>query len=145
MRIASSAAVPTTVLSWEPVAGNTIVPVGIVGSGAVVAVVAAVVVGVTRVVVAAVVVEVVGVAEVQVPLVMVLVSSVTAPLRASSRPVTDAPVAAVIDVNANTVPTNTEFVPSVAELVTCQNTLHGFAPLTNATVLDDAVMSVLAV
>src|SRR5438270_531721 len=57
----------------------------------------------------------------------VLLSSVTAPLRASSRPITEAPVWAVMEVSAMIVPTNTELVPSVAELPTCQNTLHAWA------------------
>jgi len=74
----------------------------------------------------------------------VLESSVTAPLRASSRPSTNAPVFAVIDVKASTDPTKTEAVPSVAELPTCQKTLQALAPLTNATRLDVAVMSVEA-
>ena len=41
------------------------------------------------------------------------------------------------------VPTKTEFVPSVAELLTCQKTLHGFAPLTSKTLLAEAVIRVL--
>lgn len=56
--------------------------------------------------------------------VMRFVSRVTAPLRASSRPSTDAPVCAVIDVKAMTFPMKSEAVPRVAELPTCQNTLH---------------------
>jgi len=35
----------------------------------------------------------------------------------------------VADRSARIVPTNNELVPSVAELPTCQNTLHGWAPL----------------
>ena len=49
-------------------------------------------------------------------------SKLTWPLRASSRPLMVAPVFALIDVSAKTDPTNTEPLPSVAELVTCQNT-----------------------
>ena len=36
-------------------------------------------------------------------------------------------------------PRNTEPVPSVAELPTCQKTLHSWAPLISVTVLPDAV------
>jgi hypothetical protein len=73
---------------------------------------------------------------------MSVVSSVTAPLRASSRPSTSTPVFAVIEVSAMTVPTNVVPVPRVAELPTCQNTLHASAPLISATVLFDPVISV---
>jgi len=76
--------------------------------------------------------------------VMTFVSSVTAPLRANSRPWTVVPVRAEIDSRASTVPTNVVFVPRVAELPTCQKTLHAWAPLINATVLFDAVIRVLA-
>ena len=50
----------------------------------------------------------------------VLVSRVTAPLRARRRPWTVAPVIALIDVRARTVPVNVESVPRVAELPICQ-------------------------
>jgi len=76
--------------------------------------------------------------------VMVLVSSVTAPFRASSLPWIVAPVWAVIDVKARTVPTKVEPVPRVAELPTCQKTLHACAPPIRATVLFVPVISVLA-
>lgn len=62
----------------------------------------------------------VGVAAAHVGLVTVLESNVTAALRASSRPLTVAPVLAVTEVRARIVPANTELVPSVAELPTCQ-------------------------
>ena len=39
-----------------------------------------------------------------------------------------------------TLPTNTDPDPSVAELPTCQNTLHACAPLMSVTVLDDPVI-----
>ena len=55
---------------------------------------------------------------------MVLVSRVTAPFRASNLPLIDAAVVAVMEVRAMIVPTNTEPVPSVAELPTCQKTLQ---------------------
>ena len=74
--------------------------------------------------------------------VMSLSSSVTAPLRASARPTRSAPVFMVIEASAMTLPTRSLFVPSVAELVTCQNTLHGEAPLMKTTLLFDAVINV---
>jgi hypothetical protein len=52
------------------------------------------------------------------------------------------PVCAEIEVNAKIVPTKVVLVPSVAELPTCQNTLHGEAPLMRLTVLFDAVIKV---
>ena len=42
-------------------------------------------------------------------------------------------------------PANTEPVPSVAELPTCQNTLHSWAPLISDTVLAEPVISVESV
>ncbi len=51
---------------------------------------------------------------------------------------------AVIEVRARTVPTNLEPTPIVAELPTCQKTLHACAPLIRATVLFLFMMSVLA-
>ncbi len=51
-----------------------------------------------------------------------------------------APVVAVIEVSARMVPTNEVSVPSVAELPTCQYTLHGEAPLTRLTVLLSAAV-----
>ena len=66
----------------------------------------------------------------------VLLSSVTAPVRASARPRRLAPVVIVILANATMFPTNWVPVPSVAELVTCQNTLHGApAPVRRTTEL----------
>jgi len=61
-------------------------------------------------------------------LVMVLVSSVTAPFLASSCPCMVAPVCAVMDVNAKICPIKVEYVPNVAELVTCQKTRQYRAP-----------------
>ena len=55
--------------------------------------------------------------------------NVTLPLRASARPCTVTPLFIEIDVRAMMVPAKTEAVPSVAELPTCQKTLHGCAPL----------------
>jgi len=74
--------------------------------------------------------------------VMVFVSRVTAPLRASTLPMTVAPVFNEADVSAMMVPTNVLVVPSVAELPTCQKTLHHDAPLISETVLLDAVIKV---
>ena len=82
------------------------------------------------------------VAAAQVSAVMVLVSIVTAPFRASRRPSTVAPVVAVIDVNARTLPIRWEPVPSVAELVSCQKTLHAVPPPRTTTELFDAVIRV---
>lgn len=74
--------------------------------------------------------------------VMVLVSRLTCPLRARTRPETVAPVSTVAEVSAKMVPTNEVPVPSVAELPTCQNTLHAWAPLIRLTVLFEAVINV---
>lgn len=78
----------------------------------------------------------------QVDLVMVLVSSVTAPSRARRRPWKTAPVCAVTDVWDSTSPTKWVPVPKVAELPTCQTTLHACAPLMRRTALFDAVIRV---
>ena len=72
-----------------------------------------------------------------------LVSRVTDPLRASTLPSTEAPVASVADVSDMTVPTKVVFVSSVVLLPTCQKTLHGEAPLISETVLLGAVTNVL--
>ena len=45
------------------------------------------------------------------------------------------PVVTVIEARARIVPRNVVFVPSVAELPTCQKTLHAVAPLIRFTVL----------
>ncbi len=71
-----------------------------------------------------------------------LLSRVTAPLRASVRPITDAPLFTEMLVSASTLPWNAVVVPMVAELPTCQKTLHGEAPLISTTELSDAVVSV---
>jgi hypothetical protein len=73
---------------------------------------------------------------------MTLSSSVTAPILARARPWISVPVVTVMDWSAMMVPTKVEFVPSVAELPTCQNTLQGCAPLTRMTLLAEAVVSV---
>jgi type IV secretory pathway TrbL component len=91
-----------------------------VGGTVVVVVVVASVVVVAVVVVGAGVVVVVVDGAAQVGVAMVFVSRVMAASRASSLPVTEAPVRAFTEVRAITVPANTEFAPSVAELPTCQ-------------------------
>jgi hypothetical protein len=69
---------------------------------------------------------------------------VTLPLRASARPWRVTPLFSEIDVRAMTLPTKADVVPKVAELPTCQNTLHGCAPLIMFTRLADAVIRVEA-
>ena len=69
-------------------------------------------------------------------------SSVTAPFSARARPSTVTPWVTVMLVRARIVPANVEPVPSVAELPTCQKTLHDWAPLIRLTTLDEAVMRV---
>ena len=70
-----------------------------------------------------------------------LLSRVTVPLRARRRPSIVAPVCAVIEVRARTVPAKAEPVPIVAELDTCQNRLQAWAPLIRVT--DPGTMSEL--
>lgn len=65
----------------------------------------------------------------------VLLSSVTEPLRARARPCTVASMLREMDVVAKMLPTNWEYDPRVAELPTCQNTLHACALLTSLTLL----------
>jgi hypothetical protein len=95
--------------------------------------------GVAVVVVAGAAVVVVG-AVAQAGAVMVSLSRVTAPLRASTRPVTETPVVTVIDVRATIVPRNIELVPSVAELPICQKTWQDWAPFTRLMLLADSVV-----
>src|SRR5204862_2606340 len=59
---------------------------------------------------------------------MSLESKVTAAVRASSRPSTVAPAVTVMEAIARMFPLNTEPVPRVAELPTCQKTLAAWAP-----------------
>jgi len=80
--------------------------------------------------------------QVQIGLVTLLVSSVTAAVRASARPSTVVPVSSVMDASAIIVPLNTVPVPKVAELPTCQKTLHALAPSIRIIELADAVVSV---
>src|SRR5687768_3426336 len=60
-------------------------------------------------------------------------SSVTVPLRARARPCRLALVAIVMLVSARMLPCIALKVPMLAELPTCQNTLHAVAPLMRAT------------
>ena len=78
----------------------------------------------------------------QVGEVIVSSSRVTAPLRASARPAMVSPVFTEIDVRARMLPAKAEFVPRVAELPTCQNTLQAWAPLVRMTLLAESVTSV---
>ncbi len=71
-----------------------------------------------------------------------LSSSVTAPLRARIRPLTVAPVFSVADDRVRMVPAKLVVVPSVADVPTCQNTLHACAPFSSTTELPEAVVSV---
>jgi hypothetical protein len=77
--------------------------------------------------------------------VIVLVSKVTSPFRARARPAIFAPFLRWISVRAMMVPTNVVVVSRVAELLTCQKTLQGSAPLMRATVAPGAVTRVLPV
>lgn len=77
-----------------------------------------------------------------VALVMIFASNVTAPLRANTRPSTFVPVVRVADVKARIFPLKVEFVPSVAELPTCQKTLQAWAEFKRATLLVPEVISV---
>src|SRR3989454_1798077 len=77
--------------------------------------------------------------------VMILVSRVTAPVRANSRPSTAAPVVTVMEANARMFPLNTEPVPSVAELPTCQKTLAALAPPLRITWRAEVVVRVDAI
>jgi hypothetical protein len=142
--VAGTAVVVVVARTVVVVAGTAVVvvvarTVVVVAGTAVVVVVAG-----TVVVVAGAVVVVVGSVATQLVLDTVLSSRVTAAVRASSRPCTTVPCVAVMDAEAKMVPPNSESVPSVAELVTCQKTLQGFAPLMKDTLLADAVTSVLA-
>lgn len=74
--------------------------------------------------------------------VIVLVSIVTAAFSASALPCRLAPVVSVIESWAIMVPTKAEFVPRVAELPTCQNTLLATTPPVRTTCVPDNVVSV---
>src|SRR6266513_3368900 len=74
-----------------------------------------------------------------------LESSVTAAVRANSRPSTVAPVVTVMEAKARMFPLNTEPVPKVAELPTCQKTLAALAPPLRITWRAEVVVSVDAI
>ena len=74
-----------------------------------------------------------------------LLNNVTAPVRASALPFSVAPVSSETDACAIMVPAKIVVVPSVAELPTCQNTLHADPPLITATDEALAVVSVLPI
>jgi len=74
-----------------------------------------------------------------------LVSIVTAAVDARALPEIVAPVVSVMLALARMFPTNVVFVPIVAELPTCQNTLQFCAPLISTILELDAVVSVLAI
>ena len=129
--------VGTVVVVVVVVVGTVVVVVGtvvvVVGTVVVVVGTVVVVVGTVVVVVAGTVVVVVVVLA-QEGTLIVLSSKVTSPLRARTRPVTDAPVSSVAEVRAMMVPTKSVVsVPRVAELPTCQNTLHACTPPVNRT------------
>src|SRR4029077_10473549 len=73
--------------------------------------------------------------------VTILVSKVTAPLRASARPFSVAPVLRVTSVSARMLPLKVELVPSTAELPTCQKMLRDWAAPARTTELLPAVVS----
>ncbi len=76
--------------------------------------------------------------------VMTLSSSVTAPVPASSRPITVAPVCAVIEAPARMLPANALLVASVADVGTTQKTLQSACALSvKATALPEPVINVL--
>jgi hypothetical protein len=70
--------------------------------------------------------------------------SVTAAVLASSRPITVAPVATVMDFAARTVPWNCALVPMLAELPTCQKTLQALAPPVMMMCVADPMVRLLA-
>jgi hypothetical protein len=72
-------------------------------------------------------------------------SIVTAPLSASARPETVAPVPSVMLAVAIMLPENEVAVPRVTELPTIQKTLQALPPLMTATEAPEAVVSVLLI
>lgn len=81
----------------------------------------------------------VGTVAAQFGAVKVFVSRVTEPFLAKALPSTVDVVVAVIEVKARMFPLKVEAVPNVAELPTCQKTLHALAPLIRFTLLEVAV------
>src|SRR5437762_13703117 len=74
---------------------------------------------------------------------MILESRVTAAVRANNRPSTAAPVVMVMEAKARMFPLNTEPVPKVAELPTCQKTLAALAPPLKIFWRPDVVVTVI--
>ena len=75
----------------------------------------------------------------------VFASIVTAATRAKARPSSVAPVASVMDWSAMIVPLNTEVVPKVAELPTCQKMFEALAPPLRMTCRPEVVVKVDAI
>lgn len=71
--------------------------------------------------------------------------SVTAPVRVSARPWMVTASSTLIEARARMLPRKTELEPRMAELPTCQNTLHSWAPLMSEMELALAVVSVESV
>lgn len=117
----------------------------VVVTGTVVVVVAGTVVVVTGtvVVVTGTDVVVVVVTNAHAEAVMALSLSVTAPVLARTRPLTEAPLFNVAELEARMLPMKLVVEPRVADDPTCQNTLHACAPFSRTTLLADAVVSVL--
>src|SRR5688572_20948347 len=76
---------------------------------------------------------------------IVLPAIVTLPLRARARPSSVAPVLKVIDCNAMIVPLNTDVVPNVAELPTCQKIFDAWAPFVRMTLRPDVTVKAEAI
>ena len=83
-----------------------------------------------------------GTGAIQVAFVTTFVSKVTAPFLVKTLPSTLAPVVRVADVSASIFPLKVEFMPSVAEVPTCQKTLQACAPFIRIILLDPAVINV---
>ena len=66
-------------------------------------------------------------------------------MRAYRLPLDAVPVVTVMEASARMFPAKLVYVPSVAELPTCQKILHGFAPLISITLALLAVMRVLPI
>jgi hypothetical protein len=77
--------------------------------------------------------------------VILLLIRVTAPVCARARPAMLALSLRVMEARAMMVPTKVVVVSRVAELPTCQNTFHAWAPLISLTVAPGAVTSVLPI
>ncbi len=149
LREAPPAPVAGVPAGMTAVEGDVVVVVEVAAADVLLAGVVVVVVGaVVAVVVVVVVVVVVGAVVVVVDtthvdgLVIVSLMRVTAAVFAITRPVTWTPNVTVTEVDAMTVPENALPLPRVAELPTCQKTLHAWAPLVSTTLLADALLSV---